>query len=93
MELELEGARTVRRAVPEAASIFIAPPSLAELARRLERRATDTEGEIAARLATSRVELEAMDEFDHVIVNHDVASAAEELGAIVAEVTGEEPRG
>jgi guanylate kinase len=93
VELELEGARTVRRTVPEAASIFIAPPSLAELARRLERRATDTEGEIAARLATSRVELEAMDEFDHVIVNHDADSAADELAAIIAEVTGEEPDG
>jgi guanylate kinase len=75
--------------VPEATSIFIAPPSLAELGRRLERRATDSEGEIAARLATSRVELEAMGEFDHVIVNDEVGSAAERLAATVAEVTGE----
>jgi guanylate kinase len=79
----------VRRAVPEALSIFIAPPSMAELGRRLERRATDTEGEIAARLATSRLELEAMDEFDHVIVNEDVARAAEELAAAIAEGAGE----
>ena len=79
----------MRRDVPEAASIFIAPPSLAELGRRLEQRATDTEGEIAARLATSRVELEAMGEFDHVIVNDDVESAAQELAATIAEVTGE----
>jgi guanylate kinase len=93
VEIELEGARAVRRAVPEAASIFIAPPSLAELARRLEQRATDTEGEIAARLQTSRVELEAMDEFDHVIVNEDVESAAEELATTIAEVTGEEQGG
>ena len=89
MEIELDGARAVRRAVPEAVSIFIAPPSLGELGRRLERRATDTEGEIAARLATSRVELEARDEFDHVIVNDDVATAADQLEAVIAEVTGE----
>lgn len=75
--------------MPEAVSIFIAPPSLTELGRRLERRATDTEGEIAARLATSRIELEAMDEFDHVIVNEDVATAADQLEATIAEVTGE----
>jgi guanylate kinase len=89
VEIELEGARAVRRDVPEAASIFIAPPSLAELGRRLERRATDSEGEIAARLATSRLELEAMGEFDHVIVNDDVEAAAQELAATLAEVTGE----
>ena len=93
MEIELEGARAVRRTMPEAVAIFIAPPSLAELGRRLEQRATDTEGEIAARLATSRVELEAMDEFDHVIVNEDVETAADELEATIAEVTGEAPRG
>jgi len=89
VEIELAGARAVRRDVPEAASIFIAPPSLAELGRRLERRATDTEGEIAARLASSRVELEAMGEFDHVIVNEDVEGAAQELADTIAEVTGE----
>ena len=93
VEIELAGARAVRRDVPEAASIFIAPPSLAELGRRLERRATDTEGEIAARLATSRVELEAMGEFDHVIVNEDVESAARQLAGAIAEVTGEAPGG
>jgi len=93
VEIELAGARAVRRDVPEAASIFIAPPSLAELGRRLGRRATDTEGEIAARLATSRVELEAMGEFDHVIVNDDVEAAARRLADVLAEVTGEAPGG
>jgi guanylate kinase len=93
VEIELAGARAVRRDVPEAASIFIAPPSLAELGRRLERHATDTEGEIAARLASSRVELEAMGEFDHVIVNEDVEAAAQELADTIAEVTGEAPGG
>lgn len=88
VEIELAGARAVRRAMPEAVSVFIAPPSLDELARRLEARATDTRGEIAARLATSRVELEAMGEFDHRIVNADVPVATEELARVVEEVTG-----
>lgn len=91
VEIELAGARAVRRDVPEAASIFIAPPSLAELARRLEHRATDTEGEIAARLETSRRELEAMDEFDTVIVNVEVEAAADELARAIAGATGEDP--
>ncbi|MGD9694593.1 MAG: guanylate kinase [Thermoleophilia bacterium] len=93
VEIELAGARAVRRDLPEAVSVFIAPPSLDELARRLEHRATDTSGEIAARLATSRIELEAMGEFDHVIVNAEVDAAAAELAGVIAEITGERPRG
>ena len=73
VEIELAGARAVRRDVPEAASIFIAPPSIAELGRRLE--------------------LEAMGEFDHVIVNEDVEAAARQLADAIAEVTGEAPGG
>jgi guanylate kinase len=93
VEIELEGARAVRRQLPDAVSIFIAPPSLEELARRLERRATDSPVEIAERMRTSRVELEAMSEFDYTIVNADVPTAIEELARVVAEVTGEAPVG
>jgi guanylate kinase len=93
VEIELAGARAVKAAIPDAVSIFIMPPSLEELAARLERRATDTEGEIAERLRTSRVELDAMNEFDHRIVNTEVESAAGELVRVVAEITGKRPRG
>ena len=93
MEIELAGAREVRRTVPGAVSVFIMPPSLEELAARLERRATDTEGEIAQRLATSRVELEAMNEFDHRVVNAEVESAADEFAGVVSRITGARPRG
>jgi len=65
-------------------SVFIAPPSVTELNRRLERRGTDTTREITERMRTSRVELEACDEFDHVIVNADVEFAARELAEVVA---------
>lgn len=93
VEIELAGARAVREAIPDAVSVFIAPPSLDELGRRLERRATDSEGEIAARLATGRVELEAADEFDHKVVNEDVGLAAEELARVIARITEEAPVG
>jgi guanylate kinase len=93
VEIELAGARAVKAAIPDAASVFIMPPSLEELAARLERRATDTEGEIAERLRTSRVELDAMNEFDHRVVNAEVESAAGEFARVVAGITGGGPRG
>ncbi len=87
LEIELQGARAVRRALPAALSVFVAPPSLGELGERLRRRATDTEREIERRLETSRVELTAMDEFDHTIVNRDAEAAVEELVAVVDRAT------
>lgn len=88
VEIELAGARAVRRMMPEAVSIFIAPPSADELSARLEARATDTEGEIAERLATGAIELAARDEFDHIVVNETVAEAVDDLARIVGAVTG-----
>ena len=88
VEIELAGARAVRRMIPEAVSVFIAPPSADALSARLEARATDTEGEIAQRLATGAVELAARDEFDHVVVNETVAVAVDDLARIVSAVTG-----
>jgi guanylate kinase len=83
LEIELRGARAVRRALPDAVSIFIAPPSMAELARRLERRATEDRSEVETRLEAGRQELEAMDEFDHVIVNDEVGTAVAELADVI----------
>ena len=93
VEIELAGARAVRGTIPGAVSIFISPPSLEELVARLERRNTDTAGEIAQRVQTSRVELDAMNEFDHRVVNADVDVAVEDLTRVLASVLGEEPRG
>ena len=93
VEIELAGARAVRGSIPGAVSIFISPPSLEELVARLERRNTDTAGEIAQRVQTSRVELDAMNEFDHRVVNADVDVAVEDLTRVLASVLGEEPRG
>lgn len=93
VEIELAGARAVRDTVPGAISIFITPPSLEELVARLERRATDTAGEIEERVRTSRVELDAMNEFDHRVVNSDVDTAVDDLTRVLASVLGEAPRG
>jgi guanylate kinase len=93
VEIELAGARAVRDTIPGAISIFITPPSLEELVARLERRATDTAGEIAQRVRTSRVELEAMNEFDHRVVNADVEVAVDDLTRVLASVLEVEPRG
>lgn len=93
MEIELAGARAVRETIPGSISIFIMPPSLDELVARLERRATDSAGEIAQRVRTSRVELDAMNEFDHRVVNADVNVAVNDLTRVLASVLGEDPRG
>lgn len=79
LEIELEGARKVRRLIPGAVLIFIAPPDFAELGRRLTARQTETPAEIAARLQRARGELAAQKEFDYIIVNDDVDKAADEL--------------
>jgi guanylate kinase len=88
LEIELEGARAVRRRLPDAVAVFIAPPSLEELARRLRTRGTEDEEDIARRLEVGRNEIEAMAEFDYHIVNDDRDAAADELARIVETETG-----
>jgi guanylate kinase len=91
VEIELKGARAIRTMLPDAVTIFITPPSMNELARRLEDRRTDSAGEIAARLEVSKTELAAMGEFDHRIVNDDLEAATDALIAVIAEETGIQP--
>ena len=79
LEIELQGARQVREAMPAAQLVFLAPPSREELARRLVGRGTETEAAVAARLDVAEVEMAAACEFDVVIVNDTVEHAAEEL--------------
>lgn len=87
VEIELEGARAIRAMLPDAVTVFIEPPSMEELAERLQRRRTDTESEIAARLEVGRRELAAMAEFDHRVVNADVDTAAEALADVILTAT------
>ncbi|WP_346289705.1 guanylate kinase [Sphaerothrix gracilis] len=79
LEIELEGARQVEQSCPEALRIFILPPSLGELERRLRDRSQDSEAAIARRLQRASVEVEAADEFDIQIVNDDLETALQQL--------------
>jgi len=83
LEIELQGARAVRGALPEATFVFLAPPSAAELAQRLRGRATETPAAIATRLRVAEKELAAAREFDHVVVNDRAERAAEEIAATI----------
>lgn len=79
LEIDLQGARQVRAAEPSATLIFLLPPSWDELVHRLVGRGTENEEERARRLRTAKVELAAQSEFDYLIVNEDVSSAAREV--------------
>jgi guanylate kinase len=83
LEIEVQGARQVRAAMPEAVLVFIAPPDPAALRERLEGRGTDDLDSIAERLRTAEIELDAQQEFQHVIVNDELGRAADELERIV----------
>jgi guanylate kinase len=83
LEIDLQGARQVRRTMPDALFVFLAPPSWEELLRRLVGRGTETEAERERRLVTARDELAAEAEFDATVVNHEVHAAAEELVALI----------
>ena len=79
LEIDLQGARQVRAAAPDATLIFLLPPSWDELVQRLVGRGTEDEEERARRLRTARVELASQNEFDYRIVNANVADAAREV--------------
>ncbi len=83
LELELVGARKVKAKLPEAVMIFIAPPTLNELERRLRGRGTDSEEKIQKRLARAREEIRAVQEFEYVVVNDLLASAAHTFRSII----------
>ena len=88
LEIEVQGARQVRAAMPESVQIFITPPEPAALRRRLEGRGTDSAEVIDARLAVAAQELAAQDEFAYRVVNDDSARAATELEGIVRSELG-----
>lgn len=79
LEIDLQGARQVRRTMPEALFVFLAPPSFDELVRRLVGRGTETPAERERRLETARTEMAAEAEFDVTIVNVDVSQAGDDL--------------
>lgn len=84
LEIDWQGARQVREAAPEAITVFVLPPSLPELERRLRGRGTDEEATIRRRLDEALSDMAHWDEFDRVLINDDLEQAAAALAAIVA---------
>jgi len=83
LEIDLQGARQVRKRMPDALFVFLKPPSWEELVRRLVGRGTETPEERARRLETAREELAAEPEFDATVVNTEINRAADELVALM----------
>jgi guanylate kinase len=83
LDIDVQGARQVRKRVEGAVHIFIMPPVAAELRRRLMRRGEDNPKDVERRLRTARAEIRAYSEFDFVVVNDDLDRAAAELTAVI----------
>ncbi|OJG07219.1 guanylate kinase [Pseudonocardia alni] len=85
VEVDLQGARSVKRVLPEAVTVFVAPPSMEELARRLTDRGTDTPEQRERRLRTAIEEMDAQGEFDEVVVNDDLQAVIGRLVALAVD--------
>jgi guanylate kinase len=85
LEIDVPGAREVARQLPDAVLVFIAPPSMEELERRLVARGLNSHEEIQTRLRIARSEMEAIGAFEHVIVNDDVVGAADRLTELIRD--------
>jgi guanylate kinase len=83
LEIDLQGARQVRRTMPDALFVFLKPPTWEELVRRLVGRGTEDEEERARRLQTALEEMAAEPEFDVSLVNHEIHAVSEELVALM----------
>ena len=83
LEIDWQGAQQVRRIFPEAVSLFILPPTMAELERRLRSRGKDSEDVIRRRLVNAREEMAHLAEFDYVIINNEFEAAKQDLAAII----------
>jgi guanylate kinase len=86
IEVDLAGARAIKKAMPEAIAVFLAPPSWEDLEARLVGRGTETPEAMQRRLDTARTELAAQDDFDEVVVNSRLESACAELVSLLVEI-------
>ena len=83
LEIEVQGAKQVMENMPDAITIFIVPPDIEELERRLRGRRTESEEKISGRIARAKLELEEKYKYDHIIVNDEVPRASEEILNII----------
>lgn len=92
MDIDVQGARTFRKAFPESVLIFVLPPSFEALISRLRRRQSETDESIKRRLRTALTELDAVGEYDYVVVNEDLAEATARVSAIIDAEAARIPR-
>ena len=83
IEVDVNGAAQIREKMPEAVSIFIMPPSFAELKRRLSGRGTESEELIQKRLTSALGEIRRAAEYDYIVVNEDIAAAADDIMSVI----------
>ena len=83
LEIDVQGALQVKRKMPEAVTVFVAPPSFEELEKRLRGRGTESEDQILTRMANAREEMKLSTEYDYVIVNDDLTRAVSELSDFI----------
>lgn len=83
IEVDVNGAAQIREKMPEAVSIFIMPPSFAELKRRLSGRGTESEELIQKRLASALGEIKRAAEYDYIVVNEDITVAADDIMSVI----------
>ncbi len=83
LEIDWQGAQQVRRAFPDAVGVFILPPSIEELERRLRGRGTDSDEVIGRRLLAAQAEMRHVGEFDYVIINNELSVALDDLAAVL----------
>jgi len=89
--VDIQGAAAVKKFMPQAISVFLAPPSEAELVRRLRERGGDTERQVEARISTAREEMSHLEEFDYLVINHQ-GRLDEAVGQVEAILTAERCR-
>lgn len=85
LDVDVQGARNLRKVYPEALSVFLLPPTMSELSRRLRGRGTESDDQLHTRLDTAREEVLDARDFDYVIVNETIEAAAEAFGSIIDE--------
>ncbi|QKT07285.1 guanylate kinase [Gordonia sp. X0973] len=83
VEVDIQGAENLVARLPEAQTVFLAPPTWEELVARLTGRGTESPEVVERRLATARAEMELADQFDHTLVNHEVDSVADQLVSLL----------
>lgn len=83
MEIDHQGAQQIRKAFPQAISIFILPPSYAQLEERLKQRGQDDQKTISRRLASVREEVSHLNEFDYVVINNELQEAIKDVSCII----------